>query len=109
MKSPALKNNNLLYADLTGKVIGILFDVYNTLGHGLQEKVYQKAVAVALESAGIKFKEQLYAPMTYLGKRVGSNFFDFLIEDKLVLELKKGDRFVKSHIDQVYQYLEVKI
>jgi len=58
-----------------------------------------------LKNAGYKFQEQVYSPIFYNGKRVGANYFDFLVEDKIILELKKGDVFAKLHIDQVYQYL----
>ncbi|MCH7613875.1 MAG: GxxExxY protein, partial [Candidatus Marinimicrobia bacterium] len=58
--------------------------------HGYAEKVYQKAVAQGLRDAGLKFLGQVYSPVMYNGKRVGSNYFDFLIEGKVVLELKKG-------------------
>jgi len=44
-------------------------------------------------------------PLTYNNQRIAANYLDFLIDKKIVLEIKKGDRFVKAHIDQVYQYL----
>src|SRR3989344_5402396 len=94
-----------VYSELSYRIIGILFDVYNTLGHGHAESVYQKAVALAFSKEGVKFAEQLYAPVVYREKVVGKNYFDFLIEDKIVLEIKKGNYFVKSHIEQVYKYL----
>jgi len=96
---------DIIYAELSGKIIGIVLDVYNQLGHGHPEKTYQKALAIAFTAAGLKFVEQLYVPVIFLGKVVGKNYFDFLIEDKVVLEIKKGDYFVKSHIEQVYKYL----
>ncbi len=106
---PKTKNlrEDLLYPELSYKIVGILFDVYNELGHGYLEKVYQKAVAVRLAQAGIKFIEQLYAPVFLDGVVIGKNFFDFLIEGKVVLEIKKGDHFSLAHIKQVNQYLVV--
>lgn len=100
-----LKRDDLIYPELSYQIIGILFDVYNQLGHGLSEKIYQRAVALALKNSSLKFCEQVYAPLIYNGQKVGNNFFDFLVEEKVVLELKKGDRFVKGHIDQLFQYL----
>ena len=97
--------SDLVHKELCFKIVGILLAVYNELGYGHLEKVYQKAIALALAKAGLKFVEQLYAPIIFEGKIVGKNYFDFLIEDSVVLEIKKGDYFVKSHIDQVYQYL----
>ena len=97
--------DDLLYPELCYKIVGVLFDVYNSLGNGHQEKVYQRAVAEGLKNSGLMFQEQLYSTVEYLGKKVRKNYFDFLIEGKVVLELKKGDKFSKSHIDQVNGYL----
>ncbi len=96
---------DLVFSELSGRVIGILLDVYNQLGYGHPEKTYQKALCVAFKKAGISYVEQLYVPVIFEEKVVGKNYFDFLIEDKLVLEIKKGDYFSKTHIDQVYKYL----
>lgn len=96
---------DIIYADLSGQIIGILLDVYNQLGYGHPEKTYQKALVIAFAKAGLKFIEQLYVGVLYEGKVVGQNYFDFLIEDKIVVEIKKGDYFAKAHIDQVYKYL----
>ena len=99
---------DIIYADLSGKIIGILLDVYNQLGYGHPEKTYQKAIVLALKEAQIQFSGQLYVPVIYGDRVVGKNFFDFLIDGKVVLEIKKGNYFVKSHIDQVYKYLVAK-
>ena len=96
---------DLLYPELSYQVVGILFDVYNQLGHGYAEKTYQKAIAEALKQSKLRFKEQVFAPVSYRGTTVATNYFDFLIDNRLVLEIKKGDRFAKTHIDQLYQYL----
>ncbi|OFX40260.1 MAG: hypothetical protein A2X08_05760 [Bacteroidetes bacterium GWA2_32_17] len=105
MKEPIIHRADLVYPELCYQIIGILFEVYNELGYGHAEKIYQKAVAIALKNAGLKFIEQKYYPLKFKGEKIGSGFFDFIIEDKIVLELKKGNRFVKAHIDQVYEYL----
>lgn len=88
--------------------MGVVFSVYNELGHGLHEHVYQKATAIAFKDAGIDFQEQVYAPISFQGHKVAVNYFDFLIEGKTVLEIKKGDRFAKAHIEQLYEYLRNK-
>ncbi len=100
-----LRREDLIYPELCYQIIGILFDIYNKLGYGHSERTYQRSVAAGLKNAGLEFHEQVYFPLTYRGQRVGSNYFDFLIENKVVLELKKGDRFIKTHIEQTYQYL----
>lgn len=96
---------DLVYKDLCYKVVGVLMSVYNTLGYGHPEKTYQSAVALAFKKEGLEFVEQLYVPVTYQDKVVGKNYFDFLVDGKVVLEIKKGDHFSKVHIEQVYKYL----
>ena len=97
---------DLVYPELSYKVVGILFSVFNEVGYGYQEKYYQRAIAQALQESGIKFKEQVSAPLEFRGKIIGRYFVDFLIDDKIVLEIKRGDRFLKTNIDQVYAYLK---
>ncbi len=102
------KREDLIYAGECYKIVGILMSVFNELGHGYEEKTYQKAVAIALQKAGWKFVEQLYSPVVYEGKVIDRNFFDFLINDIIVLEIKRGDHFSSVHIKQVYEYLKSK-
>ena len=107
MEKKILHRNDLVYPELSYKIVGILYEVYNNLGYGLSEKTYQKATAEGMKDADMEFSQQVYFPILYKGKKIGSNYLDFLIEKKVVLELKKGDRFAKAHIDQIYQYLVV--
>ncbi|KKS65826.1 MAG: hypothetical protein UV40_C0025G0002 [Parcubacteria group bacterium GW2011_GWA1_42_7] len=97
---------DLLYKELSYKIIGVLYDVFNELGYGYQEKYYQKAIALALKEKEIKFKEQVYIPLKFKDNIIGKYFLDFLIEDKLILEIKKGDKFHKSTITQIFAYLK---
>ncbi len=96
----------LVYPDLSYKIIGILFSVFNELGYGYQEKYYQKAIAITFKENEIKFKEQVFTPLEFKGQKIGGYYLDFLIEDKLILEIKKGERFSKTNIEQVYAYLK---
>lgn len=98
---------DLLYPELSYKIIGALFEVFNKLGPGYLEKYYQNAIAVSLKESGLKFKEQVYAPLIFKDIKIGKCFFDFLVEDKIVLELKVGDRFSKHDIEQIHSYLKV--
>jgi len=98
--------SDLIYPDFSYKIIGILFDVYNKLGFGYQEKYYQRAVASTLLENKIKFSEQVKIPLTFKNSNIGNYFLDFLIEEKIVLEIKKGDYFSKTNIEQVYAYLK---
>ena len=96
----------LIYPDLSYKVIGILFDVFTGLGYGFKEKHYQKAIETTLKQLGIDYKKELPVRVDYKGKFITTLYLDFLIDDKIVLELKQGNRFNKSDIEQVYQYLK---
>ncbi len=97
---------DLIYPELSYKVVGILFNAFNELGYGYQEKYYQRAVASLFRKNNIVFREQVSAPLEFQGSNIGRYYLDFLIENKLILELKKRDRFLKSNIDQVYGYLK---
>ncbi|MBU1131107.1 GxxExxY protein [Patescibacteria group bacterium] len=98
--------SDLIYPDLSYKIVGVLFDVYNEVGYGYQEKYYQKAIAKAFIDSGIKYQEQVYQPLKFRDSKIGSYFLDFLIEGKIVLEIKKGNYFSRKNIEQLYAYLK---
>ncbi|KKW33481.1 MAG: hypothetical protein UY78_C0011G0010 [Parcubacteria group bacterium GW2011_GWA1_53_13] len=106
MARPTLKRSDLIHPELSYKLIGILFDVSNELGYGYQEKYYQKAVATALKEAGITYIEQAPAQINYRGEKIGIYFLDFLVENKIILEIKRGEHFSKTNLKQVYGYLK---
>ncbi|KKW00862.1 MAG: hypothetical protein A2898_00145 [Candidatus Kerfeldbacteria bacterium RIFCSPLOWO2_01_FULL_48_11] len=101
-----IERKDLVYPKLSYQLIGILFDVYNELGYGYQEKYYQRAVAIRLRGIGIPFTEQVRVNLKFDKKHLGHYFLDFLIEKKIILELKRGNRFSKKDIEQVYAYLK---
>ncbi len=104
-------NNNLirkdlLYPELSYKIVGAMFDVYNEMGYGYQEKYYQKAISEKFKNYNMLFREQVPIKITLNGNEIGKYFLDFLIEEKVILEIKKMDKFLKSNIDQTYAYLQ---
>jgi len=99
-------NTEFVYGDLSYKINGICFDVFHALGSGLKEATYEKAIAVGFKKANISYKRQSYAPIIYKGESVGSHYFDFIVEDKIIVELKVGEYFDKRNIDQVHEYLK---
>lgn len=105
-KTNGPRRNDLIFSDLSYKIISVLFEVYNELGAGYQEKYYQRAVVVYLKKRGFNFKEQVPFLVSCAGEKIGNYFLDFLIEDKIVLELKRGELFKRSNIQQVYAYLK---
>ncbi|MFH1346979.1 MAG: GxxExxY protein [Spirochaetota bacterium] len=99
--------DDLIYPELSYKLVGILFDVYNCLGAGHPEKYYQKAISEELKSREISFQEQVYYPLKYKNKIIGQIYLDFLVDNKVVLEIKKNSYFSKKNIDQVLNYLKL--
>ncbi len=97
----------IIYKDLSFEIIGALFDVYNELGPRHPERIYCNAVEQALKNKGLKFNQQLYCKIEYEGKRVGLYYPDFVVENKMVLELKVRPRFSKQDFAQVKKYLKV--
>jgi GxxExxY protein len=100
------QSDKVIYKELSYEIIRILFNVYNNLGYGYQEKYYQKALEVEFQKMGMKYKPQCPYLIRYKGKILGRYFIDFIIDDKIVLEIKKGNRFCKKDFDQVIGYLK---
>ncbi len=108
MPRAALKRKDLVHVDLCYQIMGVLFDVWKNVGYGHKEKLYQKAIAQGLKASGLRFREQLPAKVYYAGTAIGMYYFDFLIEDKIVLEIKVREYFSKNDITQLYSYLRTK-
>lgn len=99
-------DDKVIYKELSYKIVGILFDVYNELGYGYQEKYYDDAVAKALGLEHIGFKRQVTYNIKYKDNVIGQARLDYLIEEKIVLELKVGKYFTKQSFNQVKGYLK---
>lgn len=101
-----MNEDELIYGDLTRKIIGAVFEVHNNSGSGLLEKHYQRALAEELRRKEIKFVEQYPVELNYKDISIGKYFLDFFIEDKLVLEIKSTPHFSRDHIEQTLNYLK---
>jgi GxxExxY protein len=101
-----LKRRDLLYPEMSYQIIGILFEVYNELGYGYQEKYYQRAISARLKEMNFSFKEQIPVKINFQRNEIGTYFLDFIIDNKIAIEIKKGDKFLKTNIDQLYAYLK---
>lgn len=99
------KKTELIYPDLSYNVVGALFEVYNELGESLQEKHYQKGLALALKDRNIKFREKVEVPIKFKDKKISNYFLDFLVDDKIIIELKTKS-LTKSYYDQLLSYLK---
>lgn len=100
------EKEKLVYPELSYKIVGLLYDVHNQIGGGHREKYIQRAIEILLIRNNIQFKKELYCPLIFEHEEIGKYFLDFLIESKLVLEIKSGERFDRKSIDQVFSYLK---
>jgi len=98
----------LIHPQLSYEIIGTVFEVYNQLKYGHQERVYQRAFAEELSKKKIPFKRELYHPIVYNGKKISRYYLDFLIDDKIVVELKVANDFYQKDINQIISYLKAK-
>ncbi len=95
----------LLHEDLTKKIIGAFYTVYNQLGFGFLESVYEKAMMIELEKQGLKCERQQSIPVYYDEVAIGKYYADIVVEDTIILELKACP-LVKEHGLQLYNYLK---
>ena len=91
--------------DITRKIIGCAYKVYNTMGFGFLESVYEKCLVVELRQAGLIVESQKSIPVTYGGQRVGDFMADLVVEEKVIVELKSVQRLIKAHEVQLVNYL----
>jgi len=101
-----IQKQDLLYPELSYEIVGSLFAVHNELGGEQLERVYQKAIAQELIKKKIPFQEQFEVVVIYKNEKVGQYYLDFLIADKIVLEIKKDKRFSPNDIRQTLAYLK---
>lgn len=97
---------DIVFADESYEIIGMMYDVWNLVGVGHKEKFYQNAVKEIFNKNNKKFKEQVRLKVKINGNEIGEYILDFLYDDKIVIELKQGDIFSKSNINQIYAYLK---
>ena len=95
----------LLYKELTFAVIGAAMEVHGTLGSGFLEAVYQVALERELTLRGISFEKQVKLPVTYKDVLVGEYFADFIIDGKLIVEIKAVSNLNSQHQAQAMHYL----
>lgn len=102
---PSREKTSLLFADLTYKIRGAIFAVYNELGFGHKEQVYQKALAKEFISRQISYHQEFSLPVSYKGETVGSYRPDFSVEGKIIIELKATELNLQISEKQLTHYL----
>ena len=102
------KNNSesLLYKDITEEIISAYYYVYNELGYGFLEKVYENAMLIELKSRGFNVESQKIIKVHFKDSVVGEYFADLIVEDKIILELKSCEALALEHEVQLFNYLK---
>lgn len=99
-------HKKLIYPEISYKINGVLFKIYNELGAGYQEKYYYKLIELELEKAKIPFRKQVLVDLRYKNTDLGRYFIDYVIDNKIVLEIKAKPYFSQRDVKQVLAYLE---
>lgn len=98
--------NDLLHKELTGVILKLFYEVYNELGYGFLERVYQNAMYYELKSNGFKVEAQKRIIVEYKDIVVGEYFADLIVDDCVILELKAVESLAKDHHSQIINYLK---
>jgi len=92
--------------DLTHEIIGCAMKVHNTLGNGFQEVIYQRCLAIEFQKQELNFVREKEMPIYYEGIHVGTRRVDFMVEEKVLIEIKAVIKLEDVHIAQALNYLE---
>lgn len=98
--------SNLLHKSITDTILKVFYEVYNELGYGFLEKVYQNAMYFELISLGYKVEAQKQIKVYFKKQLVGEYYSDLLVEDKVIVELKATELLMNVHVAQVMNYLK---
>jgi len=105
-KNAKIKNPDLLYPELSYNIVGAIYDVWQELGPVFKESVYQKALEESFKNRKISFISQKQIPIFYNGEKVGVYIPDFIIEDKIILEIKCLPVLTFREKKQAWYYLK---
>lgn len=95
------------YKDITEKIIGAAFEVHKFLGNGFQEVIYQRALVYEMAKVGLEFNREIKQEIIYkdLEHPIGSRRADFVVENKVLVEIKATKELEDVHLAQVLNYL----
>lgn len=98
-------DQKMLHHALTEKIIGVFYDVYNELGHGFLESIYETAMVIALREKGLTVEQQVEVPVWFRGNKIGTFFADLFVEGVVIVELKAVRSIDPAHEAQLLHYL----
>lgn len=96
----------MLHKETTDSILNAFYNVYNTLGYGFLEKVYEKALLIELIKFGLEAKNQVPIKVYYSDQIVGDYFADIIVQDKVIIELKAHENLLDQHEYQLINYLK---
>ena len=96
----------MLYEEQTKKIIGCAIEVHKRLGNGFQEVIYQRALAIEMEFAGLEFTREMEMSVYYRDIQIGGRRVDFFVGEKIMVEIKAIIRLEDVHLAQAMNYLE---
>ena len=99
-------DSNIIYPDLSYKIMGAIFEVDKKMGPGFLESVYGKALIEEFSGRGMKVETEKVINLKYKGKKIGVHRLDLIVDDKVVIELKTVERFSLHHKAQLTSYLK---
>jgi GxxExxY protein len=102
------EGNKIIYPELSYEIMGALFEVHGKLGNRYKEKYYQRAAALAFDERKLKYKKELAVSLLFQNKIIGKYYLDFLVEDKIIVELKTVTEISYNEVRQVWAYLKAK-
>jgi GxxExxY protein len=97
---------NYKYSEITDKIIRAFYNVYNKLGFGFLEKVYEHALLIELRKMGVNAINQYMIKVFYDGDEVGNYFADLFVEEAVIIEIKAGGGLIEEHEAQLVNYLK---
>ena len=96
----------MLHKEITEKIINAYYRVYNTLGYGSLEKIYENSMVIALKKTGLKVEQQKNIKVYYETEEVGDYYADLLVEDCVIIEVKAANALSEDHEAQLVNYLK---
>ena len=97
----------MIYEEMTGKIIGCAMKVHGAMGNGYQEVIYQRAMTIELNKAGLKFEREMKMEVYYDNEIIGIRRVDFFVENTIMVELKAVIDLNNYGLNQCRNYLEV--
>jgi GxxExxY protein len=98
--------NGLVHEDLTSRIIACAIEVHKALGPGFLESIYETALTIELQHAGLRVEQQKLLPIQYRGSLIGEHRLDLLVEGRIIVELKAISNLEDIHFAIVRSYLK---